>query len=84
LNEADRLQAEVRIAPRLDHASGGLDGVAKPDVGAPDAQQFPARFVVFNDLKPKAHWVESPREKGLISQPFKVRQRGPRHVKSFL
>ena len=36
---------------------------------------FLARFIVFNELKPKAHWVESARQKSLISQRFKIRQR---------
>jgi hypothetical protein len=73
LNEPDRLQAEVRIAPRLDQTGGGYDGFAEPDVVARDAQKLPARFIVFNNLKPKAHWVESTRKKSLISQCFKIR-----------
>ena len=39
----------------VDQTSGGFDGFAESDVVARDAQQFPGRFVVFNDLKPKAH-----------------------------
>jgi hypothetical protein len=84
LNEADRLQTEVRIAPALDQASGGFDGLAEPDVGVRDAQQLPARFIEFKELKPKAHWVESAREKSLISQRFKIRQCGRRHFKYLL
>jgi hypothetical protein len=72
LNKADRLQAEVRIPPGLDQARGGLNGLADSDVVARNAQQFPARFIVFNNLKPKAHWVESARKKSLIPQRFKI------------
>ena len=71
LNEADRLQTEVRIAPRLNQTNGGYDGLAEPDVGTPDVQQLAACFIVFNDLKPKAHRVESACEKSLVSQRFK-------------
>jgi hypothetical protein len=77
LNEADRLQTEVRIAPRLNQTNGGYDGLAEPDVGTPDVQQLAARFIVFNDLKPKAHRVEIACEKSLVSQRFKIRQRAP-------
>jgi len=73
LNEADRLQAEVRIPPGLDQAGGGLEGLAESDVIARNAQQFPGRFIVFDNLKPKAHWVESARKKSLISESFKIR-----------
>jgi len=61
VNEANGLQAEVRIAPSLDQTGGGFDGFAESDVVAQDAQQFSARFVEFNDLKPKAYRVESAR-----------------------
>jgi hypothetical protein len=72
LNESNRLQTEVRILTPLNQSSCMLDGFPKTDIVAAHAQQFAARLVVFHNLKPQRHRVESPRKKRLMAQRVKV------------
>jgi hypothetical protein len=72
LNKSNRLQTEVRILTVLNQSRRMLDRFAKTDVVATNPQQFATRLVVFNDLKPQRHRIESPGKKRLIPKRVKV------------
>ena len=59
LDEAHRLQAEVRVLVLLNQTSGGHDCFLEAEVSTGNAEQFSRKFIVFNDLKPKSHRIQS-------------------------
>ncbi len=58
----------MRILKPFDQAGRMLDRLAKTDIVATHPQQFPARFVVFHNLKAQSHRIESPGKKRFVPQ----------------
>ena len=74
----------MRLAAALDQTGRLFDGFAKPDVPVRYTKHGTARLVVFDDLKSKAHRIESSGEYGFMAKRFEFRHLHPRcrHKKS--
>jgi len=68
----------MRIPAPFDQARGRLNSFAKTDIAAGNAQQFTAAFVIFDNLKPKAHRIESSGKKGFMAKRVEFRHLHPR------
>ena len=69
----------MRIATALDQASRRFDRLAETDIAAGNAQKLAARLVVFDNLKPQAHRIESTRENRFVAKRIEIWNLCPRH-----
>jgi hypothetical protein len=72
LDETNRIQAEMRIGPRLDQPRRFLNRFTEPDIFHGHAEQLAAHPVIFHDAEAKVHRVKRTGGDSLVAESLQI------------